>query len=93
MARAPRARAYLILAWFGLLRPKLTNFSNEGNFWNFVGEKILQEISKENIQVEHDFSGGLSSRVILKFGRRLPNLTKLLVPQDFWHARADTFFR
>ena len=29
-------------------------------------------------EVEHDFSEGLSSRVILKFGRQLSNLTKLV---------------
>ena len=34
-------------------------------------------------EVEHDFTGGLSSRVFLKFARPLPNLTKLLIPQDF----------
>ena len=34
-------------------------------------------------KVEYDFTEGLSLRVVLKFGRRLPKLTKLLVPQDF----------
>ena len=36
------------------------------DYRNFVGEKILQEISLENCEVEHDFSGGLSKRVTLK---------------------------
>ena len=36
MARAPRARAYLIWAWFGLLRPKLTNFSNKNSVVNWI---------------------------------------------------------
>ena len=34
-------------------------------------------------EVEHDFSEGLASRVILKFGRQLPNLTELFVQQEF----------
>ena len=41
-------------------------------------------------EVEHDFSGGLSSRVILKFARRLPNLAKLLNPQDLWRHKNFT---
>ena len=42
-------------------------------------------------EVEHDFSEGLSSRVILKFGRQLPNLTKLFVPQEFRLGEVSTF--
>ena len=38
----------------------------QGNLFRNVGEKILKEISLENVEVEHDFSGGLSKRVILK---------------------------
>ena len=59
-------------------------------FWNFVGEKILQEIYLENCEVEHDFSGGLSSRVILKFARRLPNFANILNPQDLWRHKDCT---
>ena len=43
-------------------------------------------------EVEHDFSEGLSSRVFLKFGRRLPNLTKLLFPQEFRLGGARTLY-
>ena len=43
-------------------------------------------------EVEHDFSEGLSSRVILKFGRQLPNLTKLFGPQEFRLGGVCTFF-
>ena len=41
-------------------------------------------------EVEHDFSGGLSSRVILKFARRLPNFAKFLNPQDLWRHKNFT---
>ena len=48
-----------------------------------VGEKILKEISLENVKVEHDFSGGLSKRVTLKFFWQPPNLTRIGNPYDF----------
>ena len=50
-------------------------------FWNFVGEKILQEIYLQNCEVENDFSGGLSSRVFLNFF--LPKISILEGVFDF----------
>ena len=49
----------------------------------FVGEKILQEIYLENCEVEHDFSGGLSSRVFLKIFLPTPNFIEIRIPYDF----------
>ena len=44
---------------------------------------LTLSFTDEKKEVEHDFSEGLSSRVILKFGWQLPNLTELFVPQEF----------
>ena len=55
----------------------------QGNLFRTVGEKILKEISLENVKVEHDFSGGLSKRVTLKFFWQPPNLTRIGNPYDF----------
>ena len=35
------------------------------------------------IEVEHDFSGGLSKRVTLKFSSQPPNFMTFFDPQDF----------
>ena len=40
------------------------------------------------MEVEHDFSGGLSKRVTLKFFWQLPNLTRIGKPYDFVVARS-----
>ena len=55
----------------------------QGNLFRNVGEKICKEISLENVEVEHDFSGGLSKRVTLKFSWQPPNLTRIGNPYDF----------
>ena len=55
----------------------------QGNLFRNVGEKILKEISLENVEVEHDFSGGLSKRVTLKFSWQPSNLTRIGNPYDF----------
>ena len=60
----------------------------QGNLFRNVGEKILIEISLENLEVEHDFSGGLSKRVTLKFSWQPPNLTRIGNPYDFAVARS-----
>jgi len=51
-------------------RPKLIRFS------------IYREILCK-IEVEHDFSGGLSKRVTLKFSWQPPNFMTFFNPQDF----------
>ena len=53
---------------------------------------LTLSFTDEKKEVEHDFSEGLSSRVILKFGRQLPNLTKLFVPQESTLGGVCTFF-
>ena len=55
----------------------------QGNLFRNVGEKICKEISLENVEVEHDFSGGLSKRVTLKFSWQPSNLTRIGNPYDF----------
>ena len=55
----------------------------QGNLFRNVGEKICKEISLENVEVEHDFSGGLSKRVTLKFSWQPPNFMTFFNPQDF----------
>ena len=55
----------------------------QGNLFRNVGEKICKEISLENVEVEHDFSGGLSKRVTLKFCWQPPNFITFFNPQDF----------
>ena len=55
----------------------------QGNLFRNGGEKILKEISLENVEVEHDFSGGLSKRVTLKFSWQPPNFMTFFNPQDF----------
>ena len=52
-------------------------------FKKFVGENILEEISLENLEVEHDFSGGLSNRVTLKFSWKPSNFIEFRIPYDF----------
>ena len=53
---------------------------------------LTLSFTDEKKEVEHDFSEGLSSRVILKFGRQLSNLTKLFGPQEFRLGGVNTFF-
>ena len=55
----------------------------QGNLFTNVGEKIFKEISMENVEVEHDFSGGLSKRVTLKLSWQPPNFMTFFNPQDF----------
>ena len=55
----------------------------QGNLFRNVGEKICKEISLENVEVEHDFFGGLSKRVTLKFSWQPSNLTRIGNPYDF----------
>ena len=63
----------------------------EGNFilklsimiLKFSRREILKEISLENVEVEHDFSEGLSKRVTLKFSWQPSNLTRIGNPYDF----------
>ena len=55
----------------------------QGNLFRNVGEKIYKEISLKNVEVEHDFSGGLSSRVFLKFFLPTPNFIEIRIPYDF----------
>ena len=55
----------------------------QGNLFRNVGEKFIIEISLENVEVEHDFSEGLSNRVTLKFSWQPPNLTGIGNPYDF----------
>ena len=45
----------------------------------------------EKKEVEDYLIEGLSLSVFLKFARQLPNLTKLLLSQDFWNEHASTF--
>ena len=45
--------------------------------------KFFKEISLENVEVEHDFSEGLSKRVTLIFFWKPPNLTGIGKPYDF----------
>ena len=79
-SRAARA----CLPDLGLIRFALTETHELFKwFWNFVGEKILQEIYLENCEVEHDFSEGLSSRVFLKFFLPTPNFIEIRIPYDF----------
>ena len=60
----------------------------QGNLFRNVGEKICKEISLENVEVEHDFFGGLSKRVTLNFSWQPPNLTRIGNPYDFAVARS-----
>ena len=53
---------------------------------------LTLSFTDEKKEVEHDFSEGFSSRVILKFGRQLSNLTKLFGPQEFRLGGDCTFF-
>ena len=62
----------------------------QGNLFRNVGEKILKEISLENVEVEHDFFEGLSTSVISKFARPLSNLTRIGSPYDFATASKGT---
>ena len=55
----------------------------QGNLFRNVGEKISIEISVENVEVEHDFSGGLSKRVTLKFFWKHSNFIEFRIPYDF----------
>ena len=54
----------------------------------FCRRENKQEISLENCEVEHDFSGGLSKSVTLKLSWQPSNLTKLLNTYDFAVARS-----
>ena len=54
----------------------------------FRRRKILKEISLENVEVEHDFSEGLSKRVTLNFFWQPSNLTRIGKPYDFAVARS-----
>ena len=63
----------------------------EGNFilklsimiLKFSRREILKEISLENVEVEHDFSEGLSKRVTLKFFWKPSNFIEFRIPYDF----------
>jgi len=55
----------------------------QGNLFRNVGEKICKEISLENVEVEHDFFGGLSKRVTLKFSWHPSNFIEFRIPYDF----------
>ena len=55
----------------------------QGNLFRNVGEKICKEISLENVEVEHDFSGGLSKRVTLKFSGQPSNFIEFRILYDF----------
>ena len=59
----------------------------------FRRREILKEISLENVEVEHDFSGGPSKRVTLKFSWQAPNFMTFFNPQDFTLGGKDTRFR
>ena len=58
----------------------------QGNLFRNVGEKILIEISLENVEVEHDFSEGLSKRVTLIFFWKPSNFIEFRIPYDFANA-------
>ena len=55
----------------------------QGNLFRNVGEKFIIEISLENVEVEHDFSEGLSNRVTLKFSWKPSNFIEFRIPYDF----------
>ena len=68
--------------------------AHEGNFWNLARHKLLTFSKKREflskIEVEHDFSKGLSKRVTLKFTRPPSNLTRIGNPYDFATASSCT---
>ena len=72
-------------AWFARSAAHVSRV--RGWFWNFARPKIIRFSIKEEIpvkiEVEHDFFGGLSKRVTLKFSWQPSNLTRIGNPYDF----------